>query len=311
VHLEHNADAGLRLRQLLRAEFLFHFDPAISPPSAGPDARQRMQIFHTQAHLCYSQDVSIQRRTYVGPGRTAGLSARGKLRLTCASCHPSCSRSTRTLLNVRRKNERRVSRLVRAVRAAMQVGGSSGRARGAQSAVEVSVGSATLRCRRRGGLCLWGVFLFVDVGLWCAWHSPSGSRRAPVRPSACVLKRSIWLPLREVLTPFTSGGVSCVGARVRPGFQGQIVHAHARGPDFAKVAGICGSPRVEQRQPVSQGRPLSLQRVRNRCSQKRAFEEAESQLRGAAPDGVGRDGGLYLPHGNPQYASPPGHHIRA
>jgi hypothetical protein len=147
-----------------------------------------------------------------------------------------------------------------------------------------------------GAVFMVCVSLCYDVCLW---------------PLFVCFGASIWLPLREVLTPCTSGGVSCVGARVRPGFQGQILHAHARGPDFAEVACICGPPRVEQRQPVPQGRPLSLQRVRCRCSQKRAFEEAESQLRGAAPDCTGRDGRLYLPRGNPQHASPPGHHIRA
>jgi len=49
VHLEHNADAGLRLRQLLRAEFLFHFDPAISPPSAGRQSRAKS---FTHKHIC-------------------------------------------------------------------------------------------------------------------------------------------------------------------------------------------------------------------------------------------------------------------
>jgi hypothetical protein len=160
VHLKHNADAGLRLRQLLRAEFLFHFDPAFSP-SAGRPARQRMQIFHTQAHLCYSQDVSIQRRTYVGPGRTAGLSARGKLRLTCASCHPSCSRSTRTLLkleNVLESGRRREGFLGWFVLSAPQCK-SEGRAggRGVRRALSKSR-SVLLPCDAGGGGgCVYGV----------------------------------------------------------------------------------------------------------------------------------------------------------
>jgi hypothetical protein len=162
VHLEHNADASLRLRQLLRAEFLFDFDPAISPPLTGRPTRASECKSFTQAHFCYSQDVSNTAPDDMfaaTAGRTAGLSARGKLRLTCASCHPSCSRSTRTLLPVGRTTEGFLG-----AGSWCQECKSEGRAggRGVRRAPSKSR-SVLLPCdagARGRGLCLWGVFLF-------------------------------------------------------------------------------------------------------------------------------------------------------